>query len=948
MRLPWIMAVGVFLAALAVTLSVQGQQIHRNAFESRNPMWQKGQADAPHKELVHDVTTQTAKGGQQSEHIQLTTEKGSYIYYTYPVGRADLVEELTLSLWLKANRPGVQLLARLVLPRERDPKNLDQPLTALLRGDSYQKQGRWQRLELLTPTKVAQQLAQLMRAELNRNVNLDGAYIDQIVLNAYAGPGATEFWIDELEVGPCVGEAFQPIKTPVASDPPAEKVPVGTPTALPSPRHAILELNQDRLLVNKKPFFVRGIRYSDTPLRVLRDAGFNTLFVDGNVKEEILEEAVNLGFWLVPEVPVLEDNPRVTIPTGLSKEVQRYPCNDAILFWLVGSGLTAEQSEPVARAVQAIRSADPYQGRPVAADIWDGFRPYSRHLEMVGIHRWPLMTGLELSQYRDWLAERARLTEGGVYTWTWVQTHLPDWYTNVVYQKTANQEFEEPIGPQPEQIRLLTYVALSAGYRGLGFWSDRFLANSHQGRDRLLQLALLNQELEMLEPMLATVKDSEVKWISTRQPEIKAGVLRYEGGVLVLPIWLGHGAQFVPGQLATNNLELIIPGAPADAQVWEVSPGDVRALQHERVAGGMKVTIPEFGLTTALVLTNDVNAVDGGQIGRLQQTARRSRKLAAQWSYDLAVEELGKVERVNALLEQARQPLANAQTLLGEARRRLTTAREAWTRDTQADYRVAYAESQRALRPLRILMRAHWERATQPLDSPVASPYAVSFFTLPQHWQLAEEVRNLQPALNILAGGDFEQHDEQPADGWSMQDITLDAVKLNARRVSDKAQEGERCLKLEVKPSDPSLAPGALERTFLAVNTPSYPLSPGSLVRISGWVKVPEAIQASPDGVLFYDSIGGEPLAVRLTAATPWRKFTFYRRVPPEGNVSVTMALTGIGSACFDDIRIEPLVPGGVASAAPTPQPAAKPILPPALSKPVPARTTSSPKRFQP
>jgi hypothetical protein len=72
-------------------------------------------------------------------------------------------------------------------------------------------------------------------------------------------------------------------------------------------------------------------------------------------------------------------------------------------------------------------------------------------------------------------------------------------------------------------------------------------------------------------------------------------------------------------------------------------------------------------------------------------------------------------------------------------------------------------------------------------------------------------------------------------------------------------------------------------------------------------VRIPEAIQASVDGVLFFDSIGGEPLALRLTGPMPWRKFTLHRRVPSSGIVSVTMALTGIGAAYFDDIRVEPL-----------------------------------------
>jgi len=33
---------------------------------------------------------------------------------------------LSVSLWLKANRPGMRLMARLVLPRERNPERPDE------------------------------------------------------------------------------------------------------------------------------------------------------------------------------------------------------------------------------------------------------------------------------------------------------------------------------------------------------------------------------------------------------------------------------------------------------------------------------------------------------------------------------------------------------------------------------------------------------------------------------------------------------------------------------------------------------------------------------------------------------------------------------------------------------------------------------------------------------
>ena len=125
----------------------------------------------------------------------------------------------------------------------------------------------------------------------------------------------------------------------------------------------------------------------------------------------------------------------------------------------------------------------------------------------------------------------------------------------------------------------------------------------------------------------------------------------------------------------------------------------------------------------------------------------------------------------------------------------------------------------------------------------------------------------------------------------------------------------------------------ALEHTFLAVDSPPVRLPPGTLVRVSGWVKVAGAVAGSPDGVLVYDDAGGEPLAYRvLSTAEPdapggaWRPFHLYRRVPESGQIGVTLALTGLGAAYFDDIRIEPIVPAGGPDPAPQPTPYGVPV----------------------
>ena len=123
---------------------------------------------------------------------------------------------------------------------------------------------------------------------------------------------------------------------------------------------------------------------------------------------------------------------------------------------------------------------------------------------------------------------------------------------------------------------------------------------------------------------------------------------------------------------------------------------------------------------------------------------------------------------------------------------------------------------------------------------------------------------------------------------------------------------------LEIEPKNTVLPPQALERTFLACQSPGQVAArlTGANLRLGAHS---EALKASPDGACLYDSAGGEPLAVRLVGPLNWKKFTLYRRVPESGVVNVTLALTGIGKVYFDDVRIEPRSATNAAAMSPTP-----------------------------
>ncbi|MFM8272120.1 MAG: hypothetical protein ACKODX_07255 [Gemmata sp.] len=632
-----------------------------------------------------------------------------------------------------------------------------------------------------------------------------------------------------------------------------------------------------------------------------------------------------------------------------------------MLFWDMGGGRMAEQSGAVERTTRYIRKFD--ARRPFTADVWDGFQGYSSYLDAVGAHRWPLFTSLEMSSYRDWITQRKALSSDRAIFWTWVQNHAPDWYVRDVANVKEGDKFADPIGPHPEQVRLLAYISVACGCRGLGFWSDQFLADSHHGRDRLQGMAILNAELEMLAPVLLAPQRERPQWLDTSHPHVKAALLRGSRGALLLPIWLGPGTQYVPDQGAVGTLKVTVPLVADGADPWRVTPAGVECLRNDtkKVTGGTELTVREFDLVTPVVFTNDL-----GQNGLLvwwQDYARKYGRLAARWAMDLAAEEYEKTHAVHARLAQAGAPaVRDADALFRQAVKFHEDARRNFSQEL---YDKAFADAQRALRPLRVVMRDHFNKATATLDTPSASPFAVSYFSLAKHWDMFAEVQGTEPSNTVLPGGSFEPADGPvPADGapisavpgWSARYGALDRVdrvKVAAGVVPSKGLEdvrptkkepyqgprmfrpsrsiaspddgyeppkpdlGRGVLKMEVqrrgeiapdgKPVETSTRP--LERTFLAVESPPVRLPPGTLVRISAWIKT-GGIGLTSDGVLFYDDVCGEPLAVRTTSTGgEWKQFHLYRRVPASGRIGLTLALTGVGVAYFDDVRIEPLVP---------------------------------------
>ena len=164
-------------------------------------------------------------------------------------------------------------------------------------------------------------------------------------------------------------------------------------------------------------------------------------------------------------------------------------------------------------------------------------------------------------------------------------------------------------------------------------------------------------------------------------------------------------------------------------------------------------------------------------------------------------------------------------------------------------------------------------------------------------------VANLGP--NRIDGGDFEDMGTMLRAGWRYILHPLPTVQTSVDPAPQAAHSGRLGMRLAVTPVKPDDPPAVVENPPILFTSPSVQVEAGQIVCIHGWVRVPNEITASTDGLLVVDSLSGEALADRIGKTNGWRQFALYRVAPQPGPMCVTFALSGIGEAWLDDVAIQ-------------------------------------------
>jgi len=837
---------------------------------------------------AHLRTQGGGRNGQRAEQLQITGSNGAVIYFAHQVPPARILADLAPSVWIKADRQGIQVFGHAILPHTIDP-HTGRPVSVLLPGGAYSQVGVWERLALENVPLLLERQVRVLRLQLGRAVDSREAFVDQVWLNVYGGPGTTSLLIDDLDLVGIIPPAQDQVMPAGSSEPVTS--PAGPPAGgAPDPDRPAHEVKLDGsvLLVDGHPFFPRIFPYHGEPLSEIAKTGFNAVRLPQPPTAELLAEARREGMRLISRPPLQfgpdPNAPPTVAPIG--------PAYDPVLAWHFGN-TSADQVEAVAALADQLRLADSRGKRPILCAPETELRAYSRHVDLLELARQPLGTSLELSDYCTWLRERPRLARPGTPFWSTVQTQLSPATRG---EQLIFPNFRAPAAADNESIRLLTYAALMAGARGIEFQSDTPLAEMPPSLR--LTLTLLNLELDLIEPWTAT--GTSISTATSSDPNLIGLVLQTDKARLLVPMRLAHGSQYVPQPATAGPAAIVVPGVPESHSVYELTPAGLRPLNHKRVTGGIQVTLDDFQLAALVLITPEPQV-----IASLDRRLSALSLQAAQLQRDLTAQTLAELETIDRQLP----PRAKESPLLAKW---LATAREQLAdADRQlaaGDRPAAFLAARQAMGPLEQVRRLRWEQATTTQTSLAADPFTAAFDTLPAAWRLADLVHVSHSAGNRLPTGECENMAKMKGEGWQLTEHRLAGVQSLVELSPTLPHGGRSSLRMEVRPADPLARPTLIETAPIWITTPPIPAQRGELLAIHAFVRIPKPITGSVDGLLILDSIGGEALAERVGQTVGWRQITLYRVAQQNAPVSITFALTGLGEAWIDDVTVEPLI----------------------------------------
>lgn len=835
-----------------------------------------------------------------------------------------LHNDFEASVKVHSTAAGLHLGLVLILPHQPDPRT-GKPLESIVVGDTLRSVNQWQTMNVKVTQKVVEAALRRIRADLNRpDIRTQEAIIAGLAIVVEASPGEAFFDIGEARFGPLIEPSkalMQLVSSPQTPPDPIEQVRSFIP----------LDVELGGLMLGDQPVILRLAPDHGEQIETIRQFRLNAVWVpdyrDTDRAKELFD--AKIGVLATPPHPEFE-------PGDFSRLIQALPPLDQqcpnVSAWIQGTRVTPEEHAHLLAWSREVRSADRTFQRLQMADVTAAEGAVAREIDLVGIGRHVVGRDMTFGALRNLLVRRQQ--SGGQLScpWTWVQTE----------PSSAQQAWRQNLGfrpatIEPEQIQQGVYAALSAGYKGVGFWKTHALELENPAdRETAIAIELACMEIELLEPFLARGRIDGYLALQTRGQEKKprgrgaesrlnsalggrtvgatvsgyegpethdAAVISGKGNTLILATAWDNVSQFVPGPMYEKEVSLVVASSET-ASAWQISTTGVYGLPREVTAGGLALKISDFDQCAALIISSNPTALLPG----LEQKIHALAPVAAARLAELASLKYVRVLRTVEMLRAEHTVPPNVDALLSQSKQLLD--RSEFELSTN-DYHEAALRARDAMRYARQAQHVCWNDAIRNLTSPSATPHAASFSTLPDHWKLMHYLEQQQQRLsdNLLASGDFEALRSVSQNGWKV-DVLPKSAYLTTTDIVQDSRAGRTLRMIAWKSADVAHTVQT-DAMPLLVTTPEIPVSSGDVMLVTGRVrKGPATSLEARRPLVIFDSELGPESSVRADIDSEWSRFEIIRPVGQSSTFSVTLGLMGHASVeevLIDDLSIRKL-----------------------------------------
>ena len=870
----WWLCFAIIFFTYSISLFGQVQ----DSFESTEVAWHRVESDGQVITTAHRHDSLVFHHGKQSEYLELIAGQSTHIHYAYNTPHIRLIDELSPSVWVRANRNHVQIIATVVLPRTFDPQT-KRPLEVQVYGDAYTMAGSWQRLAI---SKIYSQLKSKvpsLRSQHGPNVDAGQAYIANIMLNTYSAPGKLQLWIDEFEMQ-------TPRVTNNSLAPANFQQPSSSNSASFNENENQITIQESVLMVNGFPFMPKVIEHNGESLEFLQTLGFNTVALKQFPAIQQLETARRLGLKLIT-------------PPNLNNELTASANVSPILCWNLGDSLKSSDLTKIKNQTSQLNQLPNAIHRPLIGTIQSGFQDISRYTDICQLSWQPLFSGLSIDHSTQQLFQAVGELRRGRNVWVKVPSQIPG---------TVLQQQHALINSQPEQNtqkRLSTIIgydqlsmvvnrALALGARGIHIQSlSRLDQTDEDTMQRRRILERLNNELDIIAPWIAA--GTTIGEVELNRDDITVYMTQTSRARLVWVFSNYAYQQIVSPPVYKQTLEFKMSGVPVTYRPYHVSYGGIQRLRGSREASNI-VSLTQESNVSRIVLTADPLVRDF-----IQRKIYEHRNRTLQLTYDMLQQEIMRLQPLTrvrppkaATIESITRPYEQAQASLQKARKHVSTN----------EWDVAYQLLTNSEDLLRQTQLAAWNHTLGNQTQATGNPLTLGITSLPEYFMAERQLRNSQWSANQLKAGGMETLNRLQAAGWQHHRHPNHTVQSLVELTPHFPREGTSSLRIQAWTMEQSSTPSFLESPVW-ITSPKVSVQRGDVLHFRGWVNITEPLQHHGDGLVIYDSIGGITMADRFHHTTGWQPFSLLRVAPEDGSVQLTFALMGLGEAMIDNISIQ-------------------------------------------